>query len=173
MRPTLPLLAAIVAGCLDHDPIPGGAGESFVAMQADFDGYRTWTDHTVEPEDTGHPDGARTVYINTAPDGGTTFPVGTVIVKEIVGGDIHAMAKRGGGFNPDGAIGWEWFELVTATDGSPVIKWRGTEAPEGEAYGQLPGSAPEDTGDAVTGDCNTCHGAAVGNDYVHAIPLGG
>ncbi len=161
----------LLAGCLDHDPIPGQQ-DAFVAMQSDFEGYPSWESVTVAAEDTGHPDGARTVYVNEMPEGGDTFPVGTVIVKEIAGGDIHAMAKRGGGYNADGAVGWEWFELVLS-DGAPVIKWRGTEAPEGEAYGALPGSEPEDTGDLVTGDCNTCHGAAVENDYVHAVPLGG
>lgn len=165
------ILLALLA-CLDHDPIPGEEA-AFVAMQADFAGYRGWTSVTVAAEDTGHPDGARTVYVNVAPEGGETFPVGTVIVKEIAGADIHAMAKRGDGFNTSGAVGWEWFELVLAEDGTPVIKWRGTEAPEGEAYGALPGSDPEDTGDLVTGDCNVCHAAAAANDYVHAVALGG
>ena len=166
------MILALLLGCLDHDPIPGQE-DAFVAMQSDFAGYRGWASVSVAAEDTGHPDGARTVFINAMPVGASTFPVGTVIVKEIAGGDIHAMAKRGAGFNAEGAIGWEWFELVLADDGSPVIKWRGTEAPEGEAYGALPGSDPADTGDAITGDCNVCHGAAADNDYVHAIPVGG
>ena len=96
-----------------------------------------------------------------------------IVVKTIEwsgGTDIHAMAKRGADYNTEGAFGWEWFELVLADDGTPVILWRGAEPPVGEQYGQLPGMST-DTATTVTGDCNTCHGAAASNDYVHSIPL--
>lgn len=173
----MPLLALLA--CLDHTPIPGEA-DTFVAMQADFSGYTTWDAVPVDAapvdvasDDSGHPEGERTVYVNAPPTvDAVTFPVGTVIVKTIGGGaDIHAMAKRGAGFNTDGAVGWEWFELVLATDGEPVIKWRGAEPPAGETYGSLPGE-PVDSGDTVTGDCNSCHGAVSDNDFVHAVDLG-
>lgn len=164
----------LLLGCLDHTPIPGAEG-AFVAMQTDFQGYSTWDSIGVDAaaaDDTGHPAGERTVYVNTMPAAeDTTFAVGTIVVKVIPGADIHAMVKRGDGFNADGAPGWEWFELVTATNGEPVIKWRGAEPPAGETYGALPG-ATEDTGGTMTGDCNTCHAAAAENDFVHAVPLG-
>ncbi len=162
----------LLLACLDHDPIPGGAGDSFVAMQVDFAEFRSWASISV-PEETGHPEGAREVFLNAAPDAGApAFPVGTVIVKTIAtatGEDIHAMVKRGGGYNAAGAVGWEWFELVVADDGTPVILWRGEVPPDGESYGQLPGQTA-DTGGAE-GDCNVCHGAVSGNDYVHSVGL--
>ncbi len=43
------------------------------------------------------------------------------------------MVKRGGGFNAEGAVGWEWFELTERDDESVAIKWRGVSAPSGEA----------------------------------------
>lgn len=166
----------LLAGCLDHTPVPGGEGDAFVAMQADFADYRSWSALPVGAQDTGHVDGTRVVYLSGAPPAdAASFPVGTRIVKTITwsgGTDLHAMVKRGGGFNPDGAFGWEWFELVEADDGTPIIKWRGDAPPSDEAYGQLPG-AETDTADTITGDCNVCHGAVAPNDYVHSVALGG
>ncbi|MDP2307429.1 MAG: hypothetical protein Q8P18_15490 [Pseudomonadota bacterium] len=171
------MMFLLLVACLDHTPAPG-AGESFVAMQADFSGYTSWDAVSIDAAGdgdsglSGHPEGERTVYVNTLPPAdAVTFPVGTVIVKSIGGADIHAMVKRGEGFNTDGAVGWEWFELVLATDGEPVIKWRGEAPPAGETYGSLPGE-PVDSGDALTGDCNVCHAARSENDFVHAVSLG-
>lgn len=152
--------------CLDHDPIPGGGAETFIALQSDFASFRSWEALPVATADTGHSDGERIVYLNEPPTA-VPFPVGTILVKTIDGLDIHAMAKRGGDFNADGAAGWEWFELVLVDD-VPVIKWRGETAPEGETYGQLPGQTG-DTGDTINGDCNVCHGAAASNDYVMSV----
>ncbi len=162
-----------LAGCLDNDPLPGG-GDTFIAMQADFAEFSTWSNTDVAQQDTGHVAGDRTVYVNALPAAdATSFPVGTMIVKTIDwsgGTDIHAMVKRGGDYNPDGALGWEWFELTLSGD-TPVIKWRGEAPPAGEQYQQIPGMS-QDSGVTVTGDCNTCHGAEAGaNDYVHTIPL--
>jgi hypothetical protein len=161
-------LLLLLFACLDHDPIPGGE-EQFVAMQNDFSGFTGWPDYAIEPEDSGHPEGARTVYISEEPpEGATAFPVGTMIVKVIEGADIHAMAKRGGGFNAEGALGWEWFELVM--DGSePVIRWRGAEPPDGETYGALPGV--EEDSAAPLGNCDSCHSAVSANDFVHVVGL--
>lgn len=164
----------LLVACLDHDPIPGTEAAAFIALQSDFADFRSWPATPVTTGDTGHADGARTVYLNqAAPQGERAFPIGTILVKTITtdaGEDLHAMAKRGGGFNPDGAPGWEWFELVAAADGTPVIKWRGLGAPEGEAYGALPGSEG-DTADRITGDCNVCHAGAATNDFVWTVPL--
>jgi hypothetical protein len=167
------ILLALLA-CLDNDPIPGGGASTFIALQSDFADFEAWDARSVDTGDTGHAAGDRVVYLNQPPPAGATaFPIGTVLVKTIAtatGEDIHAMAKRAADFNPDGAAGWEWFELVRATDGTPVIKWRGDVPPDGEAYGALPGSEG-DTGDSVTGDCNVCHGAASANDFVHTVAL--
>jgi hypothetical protein len=70
------------------------------------------------------------------------------------------MVKRGGGYNPHGSVGWEWFELRRRDDGSLGILWRGINPPDGEGYG----------GDAQ-GGCNDCHRKATPNDYVHASAL--
>lgn len=163
----------LLLGCLDHTPIPGEQGESFVAMQTDFADFRAWPSQVVAEADTGHISGQRVVYASALPEpGGAQFPTGTLLVKTIDwegGTDVHAMVRRGGAFNADGAVGWEWFELVLADDGSPVIKWRGAEPPDGEQYQSLPGTT--DTVDTVTGDCNTCHAVASDNDFVHSLSL--
>ncbi len=49
--------------------------------------------------------------------------------------DIFAMAKRGGGFNPNGAHDWEFFRLRITAGGMPLIVGRGIFAtdPFGDA----------------------------------------
>ena len=162
----------LLLACLDHTPAPGGDDESFVAMQADFASFKRWEAIPVATADTGHVAGDRVVYINNRPSvEEIVFPVGTMFVKTIAwedGTDIHAMVKRGGGYNADGAFGWEWFELVESEDGTPVIRWRGEEAPEPGSYG----ADEADTAETVSGDCNVCHGAFAANDYVHSVTLG-
>lgn len=165
-------MLVLLIGCLDHDLAPGDDTGAFVAMQSDFVGFTEWERTTVDPTDTGgHGDSTKSVYLNAPPpEGSTAFPVGTILVKVTPtddGRDVHAMAKRGGGYNADGASGWEWFDLVFAEDGATlVIVWRGTEPPDGSGYG----SASGDTASAI-GDCNTCHAAAWDNDYVYTVGL--
>ena len=157
----------LLLACLDHQPLPD-EGEVYVAMQSDFAGFASWLAYDLDRADTGHPSGPGTVYLNAAPPAGADqFPVGTRLVKAIDGADLHAMAKRGGDFNPDGG-GWEWFELVL--DGAdPVIRWRGAAPPSGEAYGALPGVTDDSA--APLGDCNTCHGMVADHDFVHTVGL--
>lgn len=173
----LPLLALpfLAAACLDHTPLDEtGQLTSFVALQRDFDGFTGWTkfelgDLPAQAGD-GHPAGPRTVYVNMLPEPGSTrFPVGTMIVKTRGDGspqtwEVHGMVKRGSGYNPTGAVGWEWFDLLLDDRGSPVIIWRGTEAPSGHGYGSLIGGGDDTIG--TSGDCNSCHGAARTNDSV-------
>lgn len=167
--------------CLDHDPVPGQEG-SYVAMQADFAGYASWAAFPVEGAAAGHAGDARTVYINRLPEefpggdpSGTAFSVGTILVKVAerdpadtgaTGPEVHAMVKRGGGYNP-GAPGWEWFDLALS-GGVPVINWRGEGPPEGGGYqsGAIDTANPD-------GDCNACHAAAYDNDFVHTVALTG
>lgn len=168
------MLLWLLAACLDHTQPPGGDEATFVAMQSDFASYLSWEATTVSTQDTGHVEGERVVYLNARPpEGAAEFPVGTIFVKTIAwsgGTDLHAMVKRGGGFNPDGAAGWEWFELVES-DGVPIILWRGEAAPEPGSY--LCETDLGDTAETVTGDCNTCHGFYSSNDYVQSVALGG
>jgi hypothetical protein len=76
-------------------------------------------------------------------------------------GKTFAMAKRGGNYNANGAIGWEWLELQEDASGNILIVWRGISPPAGEGYG----------GSVVGGSCNTCHGTAMANDYVKSTAL--
>lgn len=147
-----------VASCSGGGGPPAVTGD-FVAQNTNFRGYRTWTSFTIDDglaAGATHVAGKRTIYINQLPPAGATeFPVGTIIVKETaVDGKIFARAKRGPDWNPTGAVGWEWFELLTKA-GATGIFWRGLGPPAGEVYG----------GDPNAG-CNMCHKLAPNNDFV-------
>lgn len=146
-----------------------GPRDPFIAFAADFKGFHDWPSFdvtaTAQPG-TVHPDAQLIEYINTPPPtGSTAFPVGTIIVKEQTDGEFSvrqffAMVKRGGGYNPDGVKGWEWFDLQNLDSGGGVrIVWHGVGPPSGTLYG----------GDASAG-CNSCH-ADCGNDGVCAPAL--
>lgn len=166
---------AALAGCLDHDV--GGTGDEYVAMQSDFADYASWTRFDIEAETSSPGEGPRTVYISELPAASSaSFPVGTRIVKvaetdpDPAAWLMVAMAKRGGNYNADGAVGWEWFDIDPSSTGTPLIEWRGPVPPEGSGYECALGDS--DTGqDAAIGDCNTCHAAAWQNDYVMSDPL--
>lgn len=166
------------AGC--GSPPPSDAGQ-FVPLQKDFAQFRSWTRFDlglgIDPAradgggaivaDGGSADAAvhvglpRVIYLNMVPpSGSTSFPVGTILVKTTgdgtaTPGETFAMAKRGGSYNAKGAAGWEWFELADATDGTPLILWRGIVPPAGEGYAGI-----------VGGVCNECHAAFAPNDFV-------
>jgi hypothetical protein len=163
------LACSVVAllGACDHatppTPTPADSNATFVAFPATFAEFRAWTSvHDDGPPDDGTygPDvlGPRTQYINVVPlHGASEFPIGTVIVEARESGAmlIIAAAKRGGGFNADGAVNWEWFGLGEGSDGSVSINWRGIGPPVG-GYGALP-----------TSGCNECHQACgANNDFV-------
>jgi hypothetical protein len=161
----LALLLAAACGSSTSD----APAEHFVPLQRDFAGYRQWRayDLGVETADSVHAAGRRTVHLNLLPPSeSTAFPSGTILVKTIEATDgtatnIFAMAKRGGSYNSQGAVGWEWFELQDGSDGTALIVWRGITPPTGEGYG----------GDVVGGACNTCHGLHADNDYVASTAL--
>lgn len=166
------IIAALapITGC-------GGDGDSveeepavFIAFEREFQDYHRWTSYAMtDGADQGlaHLAGMRTVYVNRLPHkGAATFPVGTIVVKELGASavaerSVFAMVKRGGGFNTEGALGWEWFELHNQSDGTVTILWRGVGPPDGEKYG----------GDPAAGGCNECHGTALMNDFVRSVPL--
>jgi hypothetical protein len=143
-------------------------GGIFVAFGSDFAAFRSWPSRSVDntiAQGATHVAGTREIYINQLPPAGAaSFPVGTMIVKITeADGQIFARAKRGGGYNPSGALDWEWFELLEGAGGVSIM-WHGVGPPAGEKY----------AGDATSG-CNPCHGAARSNDYVLSpwLQLGG
>ena len=171
------------AGCSTSPPAT--TGTTFVAFASDFNGFHSWPSAVAMPSPNLPPVDAGGI----GPDGGATdggvhpvpeteywklpstptgneFPIGTIIVKETNEVDptarqLFALVKRGGDFNPTGAVNWEWFELKNVADGSAVISWHGYGPPSGSAdiYGGNP---------AV---CNTCHEKAAANDYVWSAAL--
>jgi hypothetical protein len=163
-------------GCLDDtlDPDQASPGSTFIALTRDFQPFRGWT-RTQVGEATivgGHPAGPRFTYINDPPSDGR-FPVGTMIVKTVELGEastwtIHARAKRGGTFNAQQAIGWEWFELRIDPAGQVGFLWRGEKPPKDHGYESLPGLGV--TGSTET-DCNTCHVQAAQSEYILAPAL--
>jgi hypothetical protein len=160
------LALAALAGCGGTSSETTDGGSIFVAFAADFAGFSTWEKVQFESgamKDATHVAGKRTVYINRKPPAGaTSFPLGTVIVKVTdADGKIFARAKRSATFNPKGAVGWEWFELLETAQHDVVIKWRGVGPPIGETYG----------GDPNAG-CNLCHKGAPASDNVLTPGLG-
>jgi hypothetical protein len=165
------VLAALAAlggsACLDDklaEMPDGGQPTAFLAQTEDFTHYEDWMSFN---EDDAHGDGSgtTTVYLNKLPPkGATSFPVGTIVVKTMQATDgsmfsIHAMAKRGNGFNSAGARGWEFFELALNPKGVPFYLWRGVNPPTGEQYrailskNNVQASTPELK-------CNDCHASS-------------
>lgn len=180
------VVAAGVAGCNAAPQAGGDGGVPFVAFASDFNGFHTWPNMAVATPSPNLPavdaggvaaDGAagdggvhpppETEYWNhSAPHGSTTFPIGTIIVKETEEADVtkrqvFAMVKRGGDFNSNGAVNWEFYELFNQPDGSVTVNWAG--------YG--PTSATMDLYGGNPNVCNDCHEKAAPNDYVFSAAL--
>jgi hypothetical protein len=169
----LPLAAAAaLVACTETDAQTSDGG-TFTPVQGDFQSFHSWQSFTFMGEaipDSPHlAAGPRTDYVNQRPaPGAKEFPVGTIIVKELDGSpqidpltarQVFAMVKVGGGYNAQGAVDWEWYELQNNADSSVSILWNGVVPPAGEKY-------------ANTGiTCNACHGGAQANDYVQSPPL--
>jgi hypothetical protein len=179
MRPALVLL--LLGGCAQTPERTWPADEPFIALERDFQGFKSWTkvDLSHRPSvGATHAEGEAHEYINHLPPAGSKrFPVGTILVKTVKSTktkvapadpnehdnalDVFGMVKRGGGYNQKGTPGWEWFELrARPEDQSLGIVWRGINPPNGEGYG----------GDPL-GGCNSCHQMAIKNDYVQATAL--
>lgn len=155
---------ASVCGCAvdsaDSAPEPG----LFVAFARDFAGYTNWQTVTLQSTAEERPDGhtasgIRTIWYSQPRGSDGAFPVGTLLLKSDTEGRLLGMAKRGGGYNAQGARDWEWFRLRTGNVG-PEIQWRGLGPPiagdgDGDSYGHLD-------------SCNGCHKAAADTDYVFA-----
>ncbi len=153
------LLTLCLTACAADLP----ADAEFVVQDSDFTGLEAWQSWPITATALGafHTTGPRIVYLNhKPPPGARTFPVGTILVKTLqnASGDTFAMVKRGGNFNAEWAIGWEWLEITKKT-GAWQIVWRGNTPPDGAGY----------TDDGVS--CNLCHAMARSNDWVQSKVL--
>ncbi|HEX4514554.1 MAG TPA: hypothetical protein VH054_13480 [Polyangiaceae bacterium] len=152
----------------------GDEGDVFLAVASDFKCYDSWTKFDLGDGDGGVDDSGcahvanvpRIAYMNQLPPhGSTSFPVGTIIVKEIhttpnpPDWPVFGMVKRGGGFGSGdgyGCEGWEWYGLNLTTDACDAhMQWSGLQPSPGEIY-------------ASCGACASCHSAAQSNDCVLA-----
>jgi hypothetical protein len=177
------LCAAVLScasGCLDNKLDPSDAPTVYLAQQTDFADYLKWMAFPSDvTEEHGGVIGTTTIYVKELPPANEhAFPVGALVVKTMKAIDsdtmtIHAMAKRGSGFNADGALGWEYFELILQKNGTPAILWRGEQPPSGEMYQSLLGTTTPSTAAATEGNCNDCHASGtdgmLGNDIVDLI----
>jgi hypothetical protein len=145
----------------------------FIALERDFVDYSSWPQVSLGVGEHVLPDqrGEKTVFINALPQAGDEqFRVGTIIVKTLEVSDsksswqVHAMAKRGGGFNAKGAYEWEFFELQLDDDGDLTVAWRGEQPPEGENY-RTTIVAADGSETVVEANCNDCHISAY-NDAI-------
>ena len=160
-------LLALAAACTENS---SGPGEIFIAEESDFAPFQSWTSFTLPGNDPlsslVYPLGARQAFLNQRPPhGAREYPVGTLIVKAVQQDDIpqhwelFARAKRGGNFNPAGAVNWEFFLLIIDTDGTVRIASRGI-APQDDGHGDMSGimSAGYFNGQGIIAPCNVCHG---------------
>jgi hypothetical protein len=177
----LTFLFSLLSGCTTAAQNAGDAGgPTFVALPQDFScggpygGFHTWASTPGvgppgAPDPSGLTDGGihagpMTTYINTKPpSGSTSFPVGTMIVKEqndpaLTDRQIFAMVKRGGGYNPSGAVNWEFFELQNLDSCNVEIVWSGFPGVT-DPYASNPNV------------CNDCHFQRQSNDYVWTVGL--
>jgi hypothetical protein len=160
MKYLLPAACVCAVACGASAPAeeavqPVDTGPCFIAFSDRFDGFRSWLSAKYDVEMMGpeanHINGPRIEYINAKPPHGQkTFPVGTIIVKEMGLTDpenyhLFAMVKRGCGYNASGALGWEWMELREVGRGVAIL-WRGV-GPPGTGTSSYLGSTT----------CNMCH----------------
>src|SRR5215471_6795344 len=120
------LLSAVLLSACGGGGGPTSGGDTpsvFVAFAKDFAGYKSWEAFPVPAGSVpDFPDltGPRTEYLHARPPPGSKeFPVGTIIVKEVpASSKVFAMVKRGGGYDTEGAVNWEWFELQNDAAGA-------------------------------------------------------
>lgn len=178
-EPDAPAPAAALGPGIPAAPAGPAAAEErteFVATHADFEGFERWERLALESPTVplkARP-GPAAVYVNRrAPAGARAWPAGTILVKTIESGPdprdwtVHAMVKRGGLFNPSGAVGWEFFGLQLTAEGRPVILWRSEGDNDGHAYSAgLSLAGPTGTPPGAELTCIDCHAAAWQDDDV-------
>ncbi len=127
---------AALAACSSSSDGSGACTEVRV-FNSSFANYHSWTSYSFDGPsiaNSPHTSGPRREYLSQKPaHGATSFPVGTIIVKEIGAppasqDSVFAMVKVGCGYNSDGADGWEWYELQVDASGTPSILWDGPAA---------------------------------------------
>jgi hypothetical protein len=165
---------ALAAGCSTSPGAPDSGTLGPPPLASDFSCFRNWS-QTPGVGPPGAPDpssatdggihaGPMTTYINMKPPhGSTSFPDGTIIVKEqndplLAQRQIFAMVKRGGGYNPNGAINWEFLELQNIDTCNVSIVWSGFPV-NSDPYASNPFV------------CDDCHVLAKSNDYVWTAGL--
>jgi hypothetical protein len=143
----------------------GSPAPVFIALDRDFAPFRTWEQVDFGDDSIpGHPQGQSYGYISHRTKN-RSYPVGTMIVKAFVPSwALFAMAKRGGNFNPEGALDWEFFRLELVND-TPVIVSRGIFAYDPNDDGGVGYNA---AGNVLNSLCNGCHGtpASAATDHV-------
>lgn len=163
VRSLLIVCALFAIGCAAEAPAPVGPR---IAFGRDFEGFTGWRAYALDPEPIteGHLSSAnRWLYIDREPPPpGEPFELGTVVVKAVEDGPpsawvVHAMVKRGEGYNPDGCVDWEFFDLHLDDDQNVAIGWRGTGDDAAAYIDPLSGEARA---------CNSCHVLGVESDYV-------
>ncbi|MBL7997161.1 MAG: cytochrome P460 family protein [Candidatus Kapabacteria bacterium] len=151
--------ASLAFGSCAKETTTTAPATEFVATDANFSGYATWTQTTTPRRGPDPALGAahegndtnvtRYMYINSATASRSNngqYPNGTIIVKEMKRNGanfaVMGMVKRGGEFNKD-HNGWEW--VMLSNDGK--IQDRGANL--------------------MGGMCNGCHsGVKSTKDYV-------
>ena len=162
-------LASLAAGC------GGSDGPVKIALADDFAPYASWPSVALGSDPLpGHPNGPRTGFLNqAAPPGAKSYPVGTIIVKQIqtdgstdiTQWDLFGMVKRGGDYNQGGALNWEFFILRMNEAGVPQIVDRGTHPADSNTDG-----GATSYGTAMNGEtCNVCHGAIGTDQHDHIL----
>ena len=161
--PTLLAATLLLTGCLDHELPDIGSREHdvFIALQRDFRDFRDWMQFELRTA-VMHAgvSGPVVAYLNELPsEDASEFPIGTIMVKTVEIGPatdwtVHAMVKRGGAFNAQGALDWEYVDLAINEDDVPVIMWRGEKPPSDHGYESLLGGGADP---ALEVDCNSCH----------------
>ena len=159
------IVLAALAACSSSSDGSGTCTEVPV-FNSSFANYHSWTSYSFDSPaipDSPHTSGPRREYLSQKPPhGSTSFPVGTIIVKEIgeppaSQDSVFAMVKVGCDYNPGdsndtGAPNWEWYELQVDATNTASILWDGPAPPPGMTYSGFA--------------CNPCHAGAKANDYV-------
>jgi transketolase N-terminal domain/subunit len=157
-RPSIIALLLSLASCGD------AAGQQYIAFERDFADFRSWPRVAVGSAPlVGHPEGQRYVYRRPTPAAlgqGETFATGTILIKTMESGPpeswrVFAMVKRGDGYNLQGTVGWEFFELAIDTHNQVTVVERGVE----------PGVMYNAQGESEV-TCNDCHKYARSTDGV-------
>lgn len=142
----------------------GCAPEPFIAFTRDFEDLRAWPQVALSgPANAAHASGGALYASVLGLDADGGLCAGSALVREQPANaagpaSLHGMVKRGGGFNAEGAVGWEWFGFGESADGEPVVLWRGDEAPSEVGY--------NNGVELIEADCNGCHQAGAAFDFL-------